>query len=139
MNSVKKDINGVWVESVSNQTIDVINPASQEVLAKVPYGEDTAKDIVLATEAASKAFMEWRNVPVMKRVQALYQLKTLMENNRAELAEIITNESGKTRAESIGEIQRAIENVEVACGTPMLIAGDFIEDIASGIDEMMIL
>jgi malonate-semialdehyde dehydrogenase (acetylating)/methylmalonate-semialdehyde dehydrogenase len=54
------------------------------------------------------------------------------------LAEIITNEAGKTRAESIGEIQRAIENIEVACGTPMLIAGDFIEDIATGIDEMMI-
>jgi malonate-semialdehyde dehydrogenase (acetylating)/methylmalonate-semialdehyde dehydrogenase len=57
---------------------------------------------------------------------------------RAELAEIITNEAGKTRAESIGEIQRAIENIEVACGTPILIAGDFIEDIATGIDEMMI-
>jgi malonate-semialdehyde dehydrogenase (acetylating)/methylmalonate-semialdehyde dehydrogenase len=138
MNSLKNYINGVWVESVSSQTINVLNPASQELLAKVPYGEETAKDVALATQAASEAFKEWRNVPVMKRVQALYQLKTLMENNIAELAEIITNESGKTRAESIGEIQRAIENVEVACGTPMLIAGDFIEDIASGIDEMMI-
>ena len=138
MNSLKNYINGVWVESVSSQTINVLNPASQELLAKVPYGEETAKDVALATQAASEAFKEWRNVPVMKRVQALYQLKTLMENNIAELAEIITNESGKTRAESIGEIQRAIENVEVACGTPMLIAGDFIEDIASGIDEMML-
>ncbi len=138
MNSLKNYINGVWVESVSSQTIDVINPATQEILAKVPYGEETAKDIALATDAASNAFKEWRNVPVMKRVQALYQLKTLMENNMTELAEIITNESGKTRAESTGEIQRAIENIEVACGTPMLIAGDFIEDIASGIDEMMI-
>ena len=138
MNSLKNYINGQWVESISQETIDVINPATQEVLAKVPYGEDTRKDVALATEAASKAFNEWRNVPVMKRVQVLYQLKTLMEDNTAALAEIITNESGKTRAESIGEIQRAIENIEVACGTPMLIAGDFIEDIASGIDEMMI-
>jgi malonate-semialdehyde dehydrogenase (acetylating)/methylmalonate-semialdehyde dehydrogenase len=138
MNSLKNYINGSWVASFSSETLDVINPASQEVLAKVPYGEATAKDVTQATTAATNAYKQWRNVPVMKRVQALYQLKSLMENNRAELAEIITNEAGKTRAESIGEIQRAIENIEVACGTPILIAGDFIEDIATGIDEMMI-
>ena len=138
MNILKNYINGTWVESASNQTINVLNPASQEVLAKVPYGVNTVKDVVMATESASRAFKEWRNVPVMKRVQVLYQLKSLLEKNSDSLAEIITNESGKTLAESAGEIQRAIENVEVACGTPMLMAGDIIEDIATGIDEMMI-
>ena len=138
MTILKNYINGVWVDSVSDQTMDVLNPANQEVLAKVPFGEATKKDVAIATEAASKAYKEWRNVPVMKRVQALYKLKTLMENNADELAEIITNESGKTRGESVGEIQRAIENIEVACGTPMLMAGDVIEDIATGVDEMMI-
>ncbi|MDO5977345.1 CoA-acylating methylmalonate-semialdehyde dehydrogenase [Flavivirga spongiicola] len=138
MTILKNYINGEWVSSSSNETIDVLNPASQEVLAKVPYGEATKNDVETATKAASKAFNEWRHVPVMKRVQCLYKLKALLEANRDELAEIITNESGKTKVESIGEIQRAIENVEVACGTPMLIAGDVIEDIASGIDEMMI-
>ena len=58
--------------------------------------------------------------------------------HREEIAKIITDESGKTRDESFGEIQRAIENIEVACGTPILMAGDVIEDIATGIDEMMI-
>lgn len=138
MKTLKNYINGEWVSSSSNETIDVLNPASQDVLAKVPYGEATKNDVASATNAATKAFNEWRNVPVMKRVQCLYKLKALLEENRDELAEIITNESGKTRGESIGEIQRAIENVEVACGTPMLMAGDVIEDIASGIDEMMI-
>lgn len=138
MNILKNYINGKWVDSVSSETIDVTNPATQEVLAKVPFGEATKTDVAVATEAASKAYNEWRNVPVMKRVQVLYQLKSLVENNLDELAEIITIESGKTKGESIGEIQRAIENIEVACGTPMLIAGDFIEDIATGIDEMMI-
>ena len=138
MNTLKNYINGAWVSSSSNETIDVLNPASQEVLAKVPYGEATRNDVVTATEAATKAYNEWRHVPVMKRVQCLYKLKTLLEDNTDELAEIITKESGKTRGESIGEIQRAIENVEVACGTPMLMAGDVIEDIATGIDEMMI-
>ncbi|WP_242119581.1 CoA-acylating methylmalonate-semialdehyde dehydrogenase [Aestuariivivens sediminicola] len=138
MNILKNYINGVWTESNSKETLNVLNPASQDVLARVPYGADTAKDVMAATVAASKAYNEWRNVPVIKRVQVLYQLKSLIEDQIEPLAEIITNESGKTYAESKGEIQRAIENIEVACGTPMLMAGDFIEDIASGIDEMMI-
>jgi len=138
MNVLKNYINGSWQESNSTETLDVLNPASQEVLAKVPYGSNTSTDVMTATVSASKAYDEWRKVPVIKRVQALYQLKSLIETNVDSLAEIITNESGKTFAESKGEIQRAIENIEVACGTPMLMAGDFIEDIATGIDEMMI-
>lgn len=138
MEVLKNYINGAWVDSVSKKTIDVLNPANQEVLAKVPYGADTAKDVASATEYAFSAYKEWSNVPVMKRVQVLYKLKSLFEENIAEIAEIITKESGKTKGESFGEIQRAIENIEVACGTPMLMAGDVIEDIATGIDEMMI-
>jgi malonate-semialdehyde dehydrogenase (acetylating)/methylmalonate-semialdehyde dehydrogenase len=138
MEVLKNYINGAWVDSVSTKTIDVLNPANQEVLAKVPYGADTAKDVASATEYAFSAYKEWSKVPVMKRVQVLYKLKSLFEDNIAEIAEIITKESGKTKGESFGEIQRAIENIEVACGTPMLMAGDVIEDIATGIDEMMI-
>lgn len=138
MNILKNYINGSWVESTSKQTIDVLNPANQELLAKVPYGNDTAKDVATATEFAFNAYKEWSKVPVMKRVQVLYKLKSLFEENITEIAEIITKESGKTKGESFGEIQRAIENIEVACGTPMLMAGDIIEDIATGIDEMMI-
>lgn len=138
MTILKNYINGSWVQSASTQTTDVVNPATQEVLAKVPNGPDTALDVDRAVAAAVEAQKEWRNVPVMKRVQVLYQLKSFLESHENELAEIITKEAGKTRTESIGEIKRAIENVEVACGTPILISGDFIEDIASGIDEMMI-
>jgi malonate-semialdehyde dehydrogenase (acetylating)/methylmalonate-semialdehyde dehydrogenase len=138
MNILKNYINGSWQNSVSKETIDVINPANQQLLAKVPYGADTKNDVGQAVADAQKAYKEWSKVPVMKRVQVLYHLKSLLEANSETLAEIITNESGKTKAESFGEIQRAIENVEVACGTPMLMAGDVIEDIATGIDEMMI-
>ena len=138
MEILKNYINGQWIKSFSNESIDVVNPALQEILAKVPYGSETAKDVNKAVEYASASAKEWKNVPVMKRVQVLYQLKSLIEKNIEELAQIITNECGKTKAESLGEIQRAIENIEVACGTPMLMAGDIIEDIASGIDEMMI-
>lgn len=138
MDVLKNYINGSWSSSASQKTVDVLNPANQDVLAKVPYGTDTHKDVDRAVTIAENAYLEWSKVPVMKRVQVLYHLKSLLEENREVLAEIITNESGKTRAESFGELQRAIENVEVACGTPMLMAGDVIEDIATGIDEMMV-
>ena len=135
---LKNYINGKWVNSSSQLTVDVLNPANQQVIGKVPVGRETARDVSDASASASIAFQEWKKVPVMKRVQVLYQLKSLFEQHKEEIAKIITNESGKTKDESFGEIQRAIENIEVACGTPMLMAGDVIEDIATGIDEMMI-
>ena len=138
MNILKNYIDGVWTASASKETVDVVNPATQEVMAKVPFGSATSLDVDLAVQAAFMAFKEWSKVPVLKRVQVLYKLKSLMEENMESMAETITMESGKTYGESVGEIQRAIENIEVACGTPMLIAGDVIEDIATGIDEMMI-
>ncbi|MCK0159069.1 CoA-acylating methylmalonate-semialdehyde dehydrogenase [Allomuricauda sp. F6463D] len=138
MDILKNYIDGQWSASASKETIPVYNPADQNILAQVPSGSDTVKDVDRAVIKAQNAYKEWSKVPVMKRVQVLYQLKALLEEHKEELAVIITNESGKTKAESLGEIQRAIENVEVACGTPMLMAGDIIEDIARGIDEMMI-
>lgn len=138
MEILKNYIDGVWMASKAAETRDVVNPATQEVLVRVPYAGGTAADVELAVQSASRAYKEWSKVPVIKRTQVLYKLKALMEGQQEVLAEIITKESGKTYGESIGEIQRAIENIEVACGTPMLMAGDIIEDIATGIDEMMI-
>lgn len=138
MEILKNYIDGAWTASRATETRNVVNPATQEILVKVPYGGGTAADVELAVQSASAAYREWSKVPVIKRTQVLYKLKSLMEGQQETLAEIITKESGKTYAESVGEIQRAIENIEVACGTPMLMAGDVIEDIATGIDEMMI-
>ncbi|MGD9555397.1 MAG: CoA-acylating methylmalonate-semialdehyde dehydrogenase [Mangrovibacterium sp.] len=138
MEILKNYIGGGWIESRETQTIDVINPASQEVLGKVPYGPKNALDVDLAVRSAGDAFEEWRTVPVIKRVQPLYQLKKLLEENMDELSRTITLECGKTFAESKAEIQRAVENVEVACGTPMLMQSEFSENIAPGIDEFMI-
>lgn len=131
-------INGSWKNSSSSQDIDVINPANQEIMGKVPYGAQTAEDLNLAVAAANKAYQEWSQEPVMKRVQPLYKLKSLLEEHLEDLARTITMECGKTIAESRGELQRAIENVEVACGMPMLMQSEFSENIASGIDEFMI-
>lgn len=138
METLHNYISGKWVASKETDAINVINPASQEVLGKVPFGEQTSFDVQDAVEAARKAFQSWSNVPVMKRVQPLYKLKQLLEANVDDIAGTITMECGKTFAESKGEMQRAIENVEVACGTPTLIQSEFSENISSGIDEFMI-
>ncbi len=138
MELLKNYIGGSWVESKEKNTVNVVDPSSQDILAKVPHGTNTVSDVQCAIESAFEAYQDWRNVPVMKRVQPLYHLKVLLEQNIESLAHTITMECGKTLAESRGEIQRAIENVEVACGTPVLMQSEFSENIASGIDEFMI-
>lgn len=138
MEKQKNYINGQWVESAEKETSLVVNPATQEVLAAVPFGIGTAMDLNKAVERAHAAYLEWRNVPVMQRVQPLYKLKTLLEQNHEELSRIITLECGKTIVESRAELQRAIENVETACATPILIQSEFSENIARGVDEFMI-
>ncbi|BDD08107.1 methylmalonate-semialdehyde dehydrogenase (CoA acylating) [Fulvitalea axinellae] len=138
MEALNNYINGEWIASVEKNTIDVVNPATQGVIAKTPYGEGTVKDVDAAVKAAMKVFPQWRNTPVNKRIQPLFKLKTLLEEHRDELASLITRESGKTLAESYGELTRAIENVETACGMPMMMQSEFSENIAGGIDEFMI-
>jgi malonate-semialdehyde dehydrogenase (acetylating)/methylmalonate-semialdehyde dehydrogenase len=91
-----------------------------------------------AAVAAQKAFEDWRRTPAGERIQPLFRLKTLLEENLKDLARTVTEECGKTFAESVGELRRAIENVEVACGIPSLMQGSNSEDIAAGIDEHMI-
>ncbi|HZW03917.1 MAG TPA: CoA-acylating methylmalonate-semialdehyde dehydrogenase [Anaerolineaceae bacterium] len=129
-------IDGAWRADNRMQLQPVINPATQEVLSSVLLSD--REEVDLAVAAAGRAFAEWRQAPAGERVQYLYKLKGLLEEHREELARIITMECGKTLGESRGEIQRAIENVEVACGIPMLLQGTISEDIAPGIDEMML-
>ncbi|GAB4575419.1 MAG: CoA-acylating methylmalonate-semialdehyde dehydrogenase [Anaerolineae bacterium] len=129
-------IDGQWVDARAADRLPVINPASAAVLAEVVLtpGEVVAQ----AVEAGQRAFEDWRRVPVVERVQPLFRLKALLEEHLDELARIITNECGKTYQESVGELRRGIENVEVACGMPTLMQGYNNEDIARGIDEHMI-
>lgn len=129
-------INGEWRTANASGTLDVINPATQEVMAQVPLS--SAAEVDTAARAAHVAFQEWRRVPVTDRIQYLFKLKDLLEANFDSIAATITQECGKTLGEAKGEMRRAIENVEVACGMPILMQGEFSEDIARGIDEFMI-
>ena len=136
MERLQNFIEGEWRGSSASETLNVINPASATVLAEVPLSP--AADVNAAVEVAQRAFLEWRRTPVVDRVQPLFRLKTLLEQHRDELALSITNECGKTLTESKAEILRAVENVETACGMPMMMQGTNCEDIAAGIDEHMI-
>jgi malonate-semialdehyde dehydrogenase (acetylating) / methylmalonate-semialdehyde dehydrogenase len=127
---------GSWRASDFDDCSDVINPANGEKLARVPLG--AKKDVDAAVQAAASAFPEWRRTPPEERIQYLFKLKQLLETHLDELAQICTQENGKTLAESRGELRRAIENVEVACGIPSLMQGYNLEDVAAGIDEIMI-
>lgn len=129
-------INGRWSDARSTDWRDVVNPATGEVLASVPLAG--AEDVNAAVEAAAAAFPDWRRTPPEDRIQPLFKLKMLLEEHIDEIARIITMENGKTFGEAKAEMRRAIENVEVACGIPMMMQGYNLEDVARGIDEIMI-
>lgn len=129
-------IDNVWQRSKATEFVDVINPATLELLGKTPLSP--SEELDAAVQAALAAANGWRNTPVTERVQYLFKLKNLMEKSFEEISRIITMECGKTLDEARGEMRRAIENVEIASGMPILIQGYNSEDIAPGIDEFMI-
>ncbi|MCB0046815.1 MAG: CoA-acylating methylmalonate-semialdehyde dehydrogenase [Caldilineaceae bacterium] len=129
-------INGQWRESAATAFQAVVNPATTETLAQTPLSPPGEVDE--AAQAALAAFPDWRRTPATARIQYLFKLKARMEENFEELARAITLENGKTLDDARGEMRRAIENVEVACGIPSMMLGDFSEDVARGVDEYMI-
>src|SRR6201998_837724 len=129
-------INGAWRRSSASEYCDVTNPATTELLARTPLPAVAAGDATV--QAGADAFPAWRRTPPGERVQYLFRLKNLLEENIDELAKVITLENGKTFAEARAEMRRAIENVEVACGIPMMMQGYNLEDVTPGVDEMQI-
>src|SRR6202000_3121151 len=98
----------------------------------------TAADVEAVVKAAADAFPSWRRVPAGERVQYLFKLKNLMEEHIDEIARLITIENGKTFGEAKAEVRRGSENVEVACGLPLMMQGYNMEDVTPGVDEMLI-
>src|SRR5438132_390963 len=129
-------VNGAWRRSTATEYFDVANPATAELLARTPLS--SSADVDAAVQAAADAFPAWRRTPPGERVQYLFKLKNLLEENLDDLARVITLENGKTFAEARAELRRAIENVEVACGIPMMMQGYNLEDVTPGVDEMQI-
>jgi malonate-semialdehyde dehydrogenase (acetylating)/methylmalonate-semialdehyde dehydrogenase len=129
-------VNGAWRKSTATEFVNVINPASGEVIARTPIS--TKADVDAVVQAAAAAFPAWRRTPAGERIQYLFKLKFLLEDHIDELAKLVTLENGKTFAEAKAELRRGIENVEVACGIPMMMQGYNLEDITPGVDETLI-
>jgi malonate-semialdehyde dehydrogenase (acetylating)/methylmalonate-semialdehyde dehydrogenase len=136
MELIPNYVAGRWHTPSGRETLDVVNPATGETLARVPLS--SAEDVDKVVQGAHAAFDGWRRTPPTERIQYLFKFKQLLEENFEEIARTITLEAGKTIGESRGELRRGIENVEVATGIPSMMMGYNVEDISSGIDEMMI-
>jgi malonate-semialdehyde dehydrogenase (acetylating)/methylmalonate-semialdehyde dehydrogenase len=133
---VKNYIDGEWVDSQSNDTWKIRNPALDIDIGEVPMS--TPDEVNDAVRAAKEAFPDWRMTPPVSRARYLLRLIELLEENFEELSIVQTKEHGKTIDESRGETRRGIENCEVPAGIPSLMMGESLQDIASGIDEYIV-
>lgn len=125
-------IGGQWTPSSSLESIPIINPANGEEIDRSPQGSED--DVAAAVSAAKHAYLDWSQSPAVDRIQYFFRLKDALEKETTSLARCITQEHGKTLAESLGSVRRAIQMVETACAIPTLSMGEHFEDIAQGID-----
>lgn len=128
-------IHGKW-EADDSSLHPITNPATGELIARVPYA--TAAHVDRVAHLAHNAFLKWREVPVVDRVQVFYRYKTLLDQHADEIARILSTENGKTLDDAKASVRRAIQMVEVACGMPSLMMGDSLENVSRGIDSQTI-
>ncbi|WP_430483291.1 CoA-acylating methylmalonate-semialdehyde dehydrogenase [Rossellomorea marisflavi] len=133
--TVKNYIGGKWIESASENTETVYNPATGEEIAIVKLS--TREEVNEAVEVAHEAFKSWSQVPVPKRGRILFKYQQLLVEHWDELAKLVTIENGKSFAEAHGEVLRGIECVEFAAGIPNLMMGKQLPDIAAGLESGM--
>lgn len=125
-------INGEFFDSQTNQWQDVKNPATQEVLAQVPFA--TNQEMELAVKSAQDAFKTWKNVPVPERVRFFFKYQQLLKDNHDEIAKILCQENGKSFEDGKGDVWRGIEVVEHACSAANHLMGETVENVARKID-----
>lgn len=125
-------MNGERAESRSAEWLDVIDPATQDVLAQVPCA--LPEEIDRAVAIAAQAFLEWREVPVPERVRCMLQYQALLKEQQKELAATLCRETGKTFPDAMGDVWRGIEVVEHACSAANHLMGENAENVARGID-----
>ena len=135
--TVKLYIDGQLVESRSTQWRDVVNPATQEVLARVPFA--TTEEVDRAVASAKKAFETWRHTPIGVRARIFLKYQHLIRENMKSLAAILTAEQGKTLADAEGDVFRGLEVVEHAAGIGNLQLGELANNVATGVDTYTLL
>ncbi|WP_375740672.1 CoA-acylating methylmalonate-semialdehyde dehydrogenase [Pseudomonas boanensis] len=135
--SVKLLINGEFVESRTSQWRDVVNPATQQVLARVPFA--TLDEMNAAVASAKEAFKTWRKTPIGARARIFLKYQQLIRENMKELAAILTAEQGKTLPDAEGDIFRGLEVVEHAANIGTLQMGELANNVAGGVDTYTLL
>ncbi len=118
-------INGKFVQASSSATLNVVSPLDGNLLSTVPMS--ASKDLDDAVKAAKAAFPAWSKTPIKERVQVFFRYKTLLEKHLKELAELCSEENGKTYGESVAEIEKSIELTEFATSLPQLVTGEVLE------------
>ena len=132
LTTAKLLINGQFVESETAQWQDIINPATQEVLGRVPFA--TPEEVNAAIASAQRAFASWKDTPIQARMRIMLKLQDLIRQNAKAIAQVLTAEQGKTLADAEGDIQRGLEVVEHACSIGTLQMGEYVEGVARGVD-----
>ncbi len=123
-----------WVESTTSVYMDCYNPSTGDIEALAP--QCTQKEVEAVINSAKEAFPAWAATPVSKRVQVFFRMKSLLDAHRDELTTILCKEQGKTRAEGMGDVLKAIEVVEFACGMPHLMKGPSLFNVSNGYDTV---
>ena len=132
LKTAKLLIDGAFVESKTTSWRDVVNPATQELLGRVPHA--TAEEVEAAVAAAAAAFPDWRKTPIGARTLIMLKYQALIRENAGRIAATLTAEQGKTLADAEGDIFRGLEVVEHACSIGTLQLGEFAENVAHNVD-----
>ncbi|XP_054153717.1 probable methylmalonate-semialdehyde dehydrogenase [acylating], mitochondrial [Oppia nitens] len=132
--TTKLFINGKFVESKTNDWIDVKNPATNEVVTRVPKSTDS--EMEAAVNAADNAFKTWSKTSVLTRQQTMFKLQSLIKQNLKRLTDSITEEQGKTTIDAEGDVFRGLQVVEHACSVTSLLLGETLPSIAKDMDTM---
>jgi malonate-semialdehyde dehydrogenase (acetylating) / methylmalonate-semialdehyde dehydrogenase len=134
--TVKLLVDGKFIDSQTQEWHDVVNPATQEVLAQVPFATDS--EIETAVAAAKTAFKTWKNTPLAARARIMLKLQALIREHMSRIAVTLSAEQGKTIADAEGDVFRGLEVVEHACAIGSLQMGEFAENVAGGVDTYTI-
>src|SRR6202045_1176772 len=130
--AVKLLLDGKFIDSRTSEWHDVVNPATQEVLAQVPFSTD--EEINAAVAAAKEAYKTWKNTPLAARARIMLKLQALVRDHMTRIAQTLSAEQGKTLADAEGDVFRGLEVVEHACSVGSLQLGEFAENVAGGVD-----
>jgi malonate-semialdehyde dehydrogenase (acetylating)/methylmalonate-semialdehyde dehydrogenase len=134
--TVKMLLDGRFIESTTGEWHDVVNPATQQVLAQVPFATD--EELNAAVASAKRAFKTWKSTPLAARARIMLKLQALVREHMSRIAQTLSAEQGKTLADAEGDVFRGLEVVEHACSIGTLQLGEFAENVAGGVDTYTI-